>query len=242
MASKRSLRTSVTGPGRFDFWWKVSSRASHDGLLIFNLDGVELRRSRTLLGRCRLDTQVRVADCRRSSHTWPGLRQDVSFVVAGQDAGWVANAAYAPGYNYWSPVPGLVPARSRCLPPRLTTYASGSTAQLTATPDPGAISRAGRRCDGHHESAQRDDDREQEYCCDLQGESSARLWERRNSAWVTGWKCRLVQPAICHRKRFHRRAERRDWQQSVDFHADDSEREGDRSFSWKVSSEANSIS
>jgi parallel beta-helix repeat protein len=87
------IGTSVTGPGRFSFWWRVSSEGGYDELA-FAVDGV---RNRAISGTKKDEWQVvEVAFTNAGAHElrWTYSKDDSA--SAGLDCGWLDRVAWIP--------------------------------------------------------------------------------------------------------------------------------------------------
>jgi len=78
------MQTTITGPGTFSFWWKVSSEASYD-YLTFYLDGVA--QSGAISGT--VDWQQKSYTVTAGSHTLKWIYSKDSSVSLGSDCAWV---------------------------------------------------------------------------------------------------------------------------------------------------------
>ncbi|MBU4366115.1 MAG: M4 family metallopeptidase [Verrucomicrobia bacterium] len=88
------LQTTVTGPGTFSFWWKVSSETGYDYLRFF--DGTnELAK---ISGEADWALYSVSLDSGTHTNTWNYTKDYL--VSTGQDAGWVDQVAWAPD---WTP-------------------------------------------------------------------------------------------------------------------------------------------
>jgi len=87
------IGTTVTGPGQFSFWWRVSSEGAYD-VLAFAVDGVE---NRLISGTKKGDWQVvEVQFTTAGSHElrWTYSKDDS--VSEGLDCGWLDRVAWIP--------------------------------------------------------------------------------------------------------------------------------------------------
>ncbi len=100
------LQTTVTGPGRLTFWWKVSSEADatqNYDILNFTLDGNELAQ----IGG-ELDWAQRTFTLPAGAHTLRWAYTKDPYVSVGADAGWVDGMTFVPtAFESWAPLQGL---------------------------------------------------------------------------------------------------------------------------------------
>ena len=85
-----TLETTVAGPGRLSYWWKVSSEYAADPL-IFLVDGVERAR---ISGEAAWNSQS--FDLTNGSHTLSWRYQKDHSAALGADAGWLDQVTFTP--------------------------------------------------------------------------------------------------------------------------------------------------
>lgn len=86
-----TLQTSVTGPGRLTFWWKVSSEAGND-LLGFTVDGAPQASAPPISGS--VDWQQKTVSVPAGSHTLRWTYSKNESLSVGTDAGWVDQVVF----------------------------------------------------------------------------------------------------------------------------------------------------
>lgn len=117
------IDTTVTGPGTFSFYWKVSSEANWD-YLIFYIDGTE---QTAISGNS--GWQSKSYTISQGTHTCQWIYSKDTSVATGSDAGWVDQVVWNPSSNH-SPAT-----------PTLTSPANGTTSiSLTSTLQASAFS------------------------------------------------------------------------------------------------------
>src|SRR6185436_14596427 len=85
-----SLSTTVLGPGRLTFWWKVSSEDGYDFLDFY----VNNTLQDEITGEIDWEQRTFSIPAGQSTLTWVYFKDNVS--AAGQDAGWVDLVNYLP--------------------------------------------------------------------------------------------------------------------------------------------------
>jgi hypothetical protein len=83
------LQTTVVGPGKVSFYWKVSSELNFD-FLEFHIDGV--RQPGRISGN--VDWQQKIFSIPAGSHTIKWVYVKDSSVIAGSDCGWLDKVVY----------------------------------------------------------------------------------------------------------------------------------------------------
>jgi len=135
------LQTTVTGPGTFSFYWKVSSEADYDALvLMLDSDLVDYISGETGWAQVSLAIPA-------GSHTltWAYVKDET--VSGGMDTGWIDKAVYTTGgtglfVDLAGPGSGRVtssPAGIDCGSDCSEAYATGTSVTLTARPDYGYV-------------------------------------------------------------------------------------------------------
>ena len=97
------MQTTVTGPGTFSFWWKVSCESTYD-FLTFSIDDVEMAR---ISGE--VDWQQMICTLPSGTHTLKWVYAKDGAIDGGEDCGWVDQltlpAPAAPTITTASPLP-----------------------------------------------------------------------------------------------------------------------------------------
>lgn len=88
------LETSITGPGRISFWWRVSSEEDYD-YLEFHVDGIL---QAALSGE--IDWQQVAYDIPAGPHSLGWRYSKDGSESDGEDAGWVDEVSWRPGNTY----------------------------------------------------------------------------------------------------------------------------------------------
>ena len=121
--------TTVAGPGVLSWKWKVSSQRNGDGLAVV-LDNTT--QAQTISGE--VDWTQTSLLIPAGSHTlaWAYFKNGTGIV--GQDAGWVSDITYAPG---WQLAAVATAGGTVSLSPALPAYPNGTTVAATAIPATG---------------------------------------------------------------------------------------------------------
>jgi alpha-tubulin suppressor-like RCC1 family protein len=117
-----SIQTKITGPGKVDFWWKVSSEQWFDYLNLY-VDNVKIT---GISGEVDWQEQSIAIGAGTHTLTW-NYEKDASG-SEGLDAGWVDQVLF-------SPTPPVITGQ----PVSQTLMAGGTVSLNVTTPDPGPI-------------------------------------------------------------------------------------------------------
>jgi hypothetical protein len=98
-----SLRTSIHGPGRLSFRWKVSSEEGYDWLAFTNQVGGNLRASHRISGETGWKLETIELPVGLNQLLW-SYGKDGS-VSAGQDAGWIDTVVFTPAPPVFTSLP-----------------------------------------------------------------------------------------------------------------------------------------
>ncbi len=119
-----AIRTTVTGPGRVGFWWKVSSEPSNDQLRFYLGGSEQLRISG------EVDWEWQLFDVPSGSQTLEWRYVKNGSQSAGQDRAWVDQVFYLPTDATTAPMIANPPANQRVVVGSTATFrvgAAGST-------------------------------------------------------------------------------------------------------------------